>query len=1123
MSEQSQYGFRVDPMTWINESDSVQAAQVRALLLKTPKDGDEAILSAEVERILADQNPDGSLGDHNTTGKLIRLSRLGCDPNRPEVKTAVEFICSDEELGDDGILGGYAVYVVDWAGYHDAELIARSTRRHASQVMTMDFFSLCPWGGQVCTRGMWSGRSHADITPALDRGMNVLLQSVQPGKGWQGFLDPFGYLDAAGVIDHPLSRQIVIKQIPMILRTQQADGTWGGDKHLGYGPDNATYIVLRALIKHDLLDELRTAPPLPPDWQIVRAIPAPEGELSMLTVGGGRLWFYDKATEEAVGLSPEDGEELTRTKLPSDVRNIAWREGKLAVIRVKEFVEDDWDIEELVLVDVDGDGSAHEAPTSEWPGTTWHVYDFEEGPPVLRGGPHGEWGEAPFGLHTAGVTSDGDDLWVLDSETNRLCLIAKTDSGRALTALPAPDSAHVKMSVARPKATYDIPLLDGATSGDDWVDRGFRVNVFHQLGRGAVHFRGDSIGMFRPMRTGMALAWTNDGLLLRLEVDDDQPVEADTDQDLWENNGDCVLLYVAPNRGESGVRRVVIAPGMTDDQPDVRALVNDSLTPPEDPANETFHRVNADADSAVRVARTKTNGGYALEVFVTWQDLKIEPAAGDEIGVQVILLDRDSTDPNAPMIGAFWYPGLATRKNTSQTHPIRLSETASPAVAALVEGGAPDGLYDLAVTANGDLAGQTVTVLDGENTLAEVVLMTDEHSGYAIGSIPLPLPAPKTPLAQPRVMLAGECIAQLQIDRPIPDKEMPIELVRDGNSAMLTGMETMDWGGSFFGRQDSYVAVFREVARAAGHDVSFAEVMGLSGAAFNLHMQKPWCPSSFVTGAGKAYEHPQEVFGLELEMIGLNEGKDAEGIARLREAVVERIDAGLPVIYMDGEFSLIVGYRDDAESYICKPYPGGPPAYTEMDFPTSFLGPAWYALAPQKAAEPMDRREAIVESLRIAIELAEMPAPDEGGDAYGFVAYEWWIEGLRNPPEEVNLHANAYGYAILLTSRQAAADYLRLIAEEVKPEAAKHLLVAAEKYAGVAKRMYDGRECVEHPWDENWTPENRTIEADIMAANLADERIAIEEIKQALAAMGIALDAAAHGAYTSQEAPEMAD
>ncbi|MHC4986404.1 MAG: hypothetical protein ACYTFO_09655, partial [Planctomycetota bacterium] len=476
MSGPFQYGFRVDPMTWIETSDSVQAAQVRALLLKAPKDGDEAILAAEVDRILADQNADGSLGESNTTGKLIRLSRLGCDPNRPEVQVAVEFMCSDEERGDDGLLGVYGMYVADWAGYVDADLMARSARQLSARVMGMDFFGLCPWGGQVCTRGLWSGHEYADIGPALERGMNVLLTSVQDGKGWPPFLDPFGYLDAAAVIDHPASREMVLKQIPLILRTQQSDGTWGDDKHLGYGPDNATFIALRALIKHDLLEPLRNAPPLPADWEIVRSVPAPTGVMAGLAAGGGRLWMYDKGTDEIVGVSIENGAELSRVKLPTDVRNFAWAGGKLAVIRVKEFVEDDWDIEEMVLVDVDGDGSAREAPMSDWPGSDWNVYDFEGGPPMLFG-PDGDWGEAPFGLNTAGVTTDGDDLWVLDAKDNRICLITKTDSGVALTARPAEDTARLKMTVARPSEAYDIPRLADASLGDDWAERGFRVSA----------------------------------------------------------------------------------------------------------------------------------------------------------------------------------------------------------------------------------------------------------------------------------------------------------------------------------------------------------------------------------------------------------------------------------------------------------------------------------------------------------------------------------------------------------------------------------------------------------------------------------------------------------------------
>ncbi|MCK4601537.1 MAG: hypothetical protein KAU28_03670, partial [Phycisphaerae bacterium] len=453
-----------------------------------------------------------------------------------------------------------------------------------------------------------------------------------------------------------------------------------------------------------------------------------------------------------------------------------------------------WDIEELVLVDVDGDGAAREAPMNEWPGSSWSVYDFEGGPPMLMG-PDGDWGEAPFGLHTAGVTTDEDDLWVLDSQDSRICLIAKTDSGRALTARPAADTTRLKMTVARPDVIYNIPRLDDAALNSDWTDRGFRVDVFSQLNRGSPQFRADSIYTYRAMRTGLALAWNADGLLVNLQIGDDEAVEAETDQALWENNGDCILLYVAPQRGRKELRRVVIAPGLSDEHPDVRVLCNDSLTPPKNDQEETFHHVNASDESALRVKRTTTDGGYALDILVPWQDLDITPAAGDEIGVQMIVLDRDSANPDAPMAGAFWYPSLGARKNTLETHRLRLSDQASPAVAAAIDSGPNNGRYDIAVTASSDLAGQTVTVLDGDKTIAEAVLITDELSGYAVGSIPLPLPAPTSPLTQPRVMLTGECIGRLHPDRPTPDEETPIKLVRDGDSAMLTGMETMDWGG----------------------------------------------------------------------------------------------------------------------------------------------------------------------------------------------------------------------------------------------------------------------------------------------------------------------------------------
>ena len=89
---------------------------------------------------------------------------------------------------------------------------------------------------------------------------------------------------------------------------------------------------------------------------------------------------------------------------------------------------------------------------------------------------------------------------------------------------------------------------------------------------------------------------------------------------------------------------------------------------------------------------------------------------------------------------------------------------------------------------------------------------------------------------------------------------------------------------------------------------------------------------------------------------------------------------------------------------------------------------------------------------------------------------------------------------MLLTGRAAAAEYLRSVADELGSEASGRLSEAAERYARVSGRLLGGRQCVSAPWGESWTAENRAAEAQMMKENLADERTAIEQIEQALAA-----------------------
>ena len=124
------------------------------------------------------------------------------------------------------------------------------------------------------------------------------------------FWHPGGLYPLGADIDHPLARRIARKTVPMILRSQQEDGSWG----------DATFSVLSALERHDLLAPLRALPPLPPDWEVVSAF-STHGDAWFLAYADGLLWAKDGLWTpeggEAVGLSPEDGRLVRRTAIPA--------------------------------------------------------------------------------------------------------------------------------------------------------------------------------------------------------------------------------------------------------------------------------------------------------------------------------------------------------------------------------------------------------------------------------------------------------------------------------------------------------------------------------------------------------------------------------------------------------------------------------------------------------------------------------------------------------------------------------------------------------------------------------------------------------------------------------------
>ncbi len=339
-----EYGFRQDPMEWLRSEDSVEGAFIRARILGRPRDGDASVLREAIETVLTQH--EGSALD---AGTLIRLAELGSTADRPEIESAVLRLALEAEE-DGGRLGAYGLQALCSLGGDDPVVsrVRDASLVHEAAQSKRGFRRMCPWTPVVQLRALWSAREFGDVEEAMLTDLAWIAESMN-AVGAVSYKDPWGFLELAGAIDHPLGRRIVEKMIPFILRAQKPDGSWGS-----FTPVPAAFsrsaIVFRALTRYGLLDALRELPPLPPDWRVVRSIPLPpvqqvrdpeQEEYRTMAWGEGALWVYSPQDHAATAISPEDGAVVKRISLPGEKSyGIGWWDGGLALVTDRLLVVD---------------------------------------------------------------------------------------------------------------------------------------------------------------------------------------------------------------------------------------------------------------------------------------------------------------------------------------------------------------------------------------------------------------------------------------------------------------------------------------------------------------------------------------------------------------------------------------------------------------------------------------------------------------------------------------------------------------------------------------------------------------------------------------------------------------
>ena len=479
------YGFRVDPMEWVKNDKSLKGARVRAFVLDQATEADRKLIDAEIKKLLAEQKEDGSFVREKdgksrkvTHDRVQSLLDLGVSPKRPEIQRAADSLLRDGLAQENGDPRWAATAVLCRAGRGNDDAVKASLQRIVD-IVPRRIGHACPWAELIYLEPLFAGREYADTEPVITKSFEWANRSMN-AAGAIRYKDSRAWIRATGRSDQPLARQLLIRLIPTILRTQRADG--GFSWH--------TFGVFSALAKHGLLEPLRKLPPLPSDWKIIRSVPAPADELSAMTWGGGRLWLCRAKSDEVFAVSPKDGEVLTKLKLPfDDAAGLGWWDDSLlltrdrakllvwldpktgAVQRTIDLKKMEW-IGDPVRVGDEVRVTDHYMAVFRsvkpdkpeglgWrhpPGALsdracfagdgiWHVDAWT--PTIIKSDPGGkllDWGEQPFDAECRALAWDGTSLWALDAKGKRICIIEKSETGRKVTEhLAAVREARVKV------------------------------------------------------------------------------------------------------------------------------------------------------------------------------------------------------------------------------------------------------------------------------------------------------------------------------------------------------------------------------------------------------------------------------------------------------------------------------------------------------------------------------------------------------------------------------------------------------------------------------------------------------------------------------------------------------
>jgi hypothetical protein len=295
--------------------------------------------------------------------------------------------------------------------------------------------------------------------------------------------------------------------------------------------------------------------------------------------------------------------------------------------------------------------------------------------------------------------------------------------------------------------------------------------------------------------------------------------------------------------------------------------------------------------------------------------------------------------------------------------------------------------------------------------------------------------------------------------------------------------------------------------KQAGTDISVDEFTAATGWAFSFGYGYDKLSTAFLAVCGKpGRDGPYEVFRWLTERLGYTfEGVPVRDTNRLWDFVKQNVDAGRLVLSEQLDGGLMYGYRQkDGEREV---WFGGPVG--RGWYKPGRLQPAWvYILKPQGQA--VEKQQLIREALARALKKA-LPH-EHDGVPQGLAALEAYRKDVADPAKNFDKRGEWFCWATFerLMARKSCAAWLRSAAGALGGPAREPLLAAAGHYAK-AFEGYDkyraatgaGEADSRSLQERTRAPERIAVLLPLLDEAIADERAGVEEMRKALAALGI--------------------